>query len=98
MEKKCYVYVLQSELTGRIYIGQTSELAKRIAQHNDPTNKLTKYTKINKGPWRLIYHETWNSRAKAKMREDALKSGQGRQWLKEKILMSVVQKESSMVE
>ncbi|MFQ5956238.1 MAG: GIY-YIG nuclease family protein [Candidatus Brocadiales bacterium] len=61
-----YVYVLQSKSTGKIYIGQTSELTKRVAQHNDSTNKLTKYTKINDGPWRLIYHETWRSRTEAK--------------------------------
>ncbi|MBX3178125.1 MAG: GIY-YIG nuclease family protein [Candidatus Hydrogenedentes bacterium] len=39
-----YVYVLRSESTGKIYIGQTSHLEKRLAQHNDPDYTFTMYT------------------------------------------------------
>ena len=86
MEKEYYIYVLQSETTGKVYIGQTSELAKRIAQHNDPENKLTKYTKRNRGPWHLVHQEVYKSRLEARNRERVLKSGKGRQWLRDVIL------------
>ncbi|NLA41614.1 MAG: GIY-YIG nuclease family protein [Smithella sp.] len=33
-----YVYILQSETSGRYYIGQTDSLDRRLAEHNDPTS------------------------------------------------------------
>ncbi len=45
-----YVYVLRSVSTGKIYIGQTNHLLRRVEQHNDPNCTLTRYTKRNKGP------------------------------------------------
>jgi predicted GIY-YIG superfamily endonuclease len=34
-----FVYVLKNP-DGRIYIGQTADLAFRLQQHNDPANKI----------------------------------------------------------
>ena len=45
------VYVLQSETTGEIYIGQTHDLATRLAQHNDPEHDFTLHTKRRRAPW-----------------------------------------------
>ncbi len=39
-----WVYVLRSEATGEIYIGQTHDLDMRLAQHNDPDHDLTLHT------------------------------------------------------
>ena len=50
-----WVYILQSQSTGRYYCGQTRDLLVRLAQHNDPTNDLAKTTKRSKGPWKLIW-------------------------------------------
>jgi predicted GIY-YIG superfamily endonuclease len=37
-----WVYILQSQSTGRCYCGQTCDLPVRLAQHNDPTNDFSK--------------------------------------------------------
>jgi putative endonuclease len=77
-----YVYVIKSQSTGKTYIGQTADLQKRLASHNDPNNHLTLHTKRNKGPWILIYSEEYPTRSGAVLRERFLKSGQGREYLK----------------
>ncbi|MDP2807392.1 MAG: GIY-YIG nuclease family protein [bacterium] len=81
-----YVYVLRSQASGKTYIGQTSDLDKRLAFHNDPTNKLTLHTKRNAGPWVLVYSEEYASRSEAMAREKFLKSGMGRAYIKTKLV------------
>jgi len=78
----CYVYVIKSESSNKIYIGQTADIDKRLKQHNDPYNNYSKYTKQNKGPWKLIYKEEVASRSEALGREKFLKSGKGREFIK----------------
>ena len=74
-----YVYVIKSENSDKTYIGQTSDLEKRLRQHNDLGNNFSKYTKRNKGPWKLIYKEEVSTRSEALRREKFLKSGKGRE-------------------
>jgi putative endonuclease len=81
-----FVYVLKSTSSGKIYIGQTSDLQKRISQHNDPSCRLTLHTKRNPGPWCLAHSEEFCTRGEAMAREKALKSGQGRAWIHGAIL------------
>ncbi len=50
-----WVYVLRSQSTGRFYCGQTSDLEKRVAQHNDPNHTFTRTTKVFDGPWLLVW-------------------------------------------
>lgn len=78
-----FAYVIQSEYSGKIYIGQTDNLEFRLRRHNGtfPSNKRS-YTRINKGSWKLVYHETFNSRKEARVREKYLKSHRGRDWLR----------------
>jgi putative endonuclease len=78
---KYHVYVLQNP-DGKLYIGQTDDLERRCRQHNDPAHTLTRTTKRFRGPWKLVYSEELSSRSTAIIRERALKSGQGRAWLK----------------
>jgi len=73
-----HVYILESEITGRHYVGHTSDLAQRLGQHN---NGITKSTK-NRGPWKLILQEDFPTRADAMRSERFLKTGQGREELK----------------
>ena len=80
-----FVYVLESESTGRRYIGQTDDLARRVAEHNDPAHNTHKYTTKHLGPWKLVHQEVFDSRSEATRRERALKSGQGRQWLDQEL-------------
>ena len=76
------VYIIKSESSNKIYIGQASDIDKRLKQHNDPNNNYSKYTKQNKGPWKLIYKEEVASRSEALKRERFLKSGKGREFIK----------------
>jgi putative endonuclease len=73
-----HTYVLQSEATGRLYVGYGSDLVQRLGQHN---NGITKSTK-NRGPWKLVHQESFGTRSEAMRRERFLKSGQGREELK----------------
>ncbi|MBT4120953.1 MAG: GIY-YIG nuclease family protein [Candidatus Magasanikbacteria bacterium] len=82
-----HTYVLKND-TDSIYIGQTSNLDKRIDRHNDKLpNKTTSYTHKNKkGAWILIHKETFKSRSEAIKREKELKSYNGRKWIKNSFL------------
>lgn len=77
------VYVIQSESSGKIYIGQTNDLASRIRRHNQELpSKKGSYTKLNKGSWKLIYSENCKTREDAIKREKQLKSAKGREFIK----------------
>ncbi|NDV63625.1 GIY-YIG nuclease family protein [Puniceicoccales bacterium CK1056] len=69
-----FVYVLENQ-KGRLYIGQTDNLERRLSQHNSPEGKnhLGKYTHKN-GPWHLLGFEEFPSRSMAMIREGELKS------------------------
>jgi len=75
-----YVYVIKSLVHDTRYIGSTSNVVKRITEHN---NGKCRYTSGRK-PWGLIYQEEYKTRSEAMKREKFLKSGQGRKWLDEK--------------
>ena len=76
------VYVLRSESTGQTYVGQTSDLHARVAEHNDSCCQLTRHTKRRLGPWEVLYSEQCPTRAVAIKREKQLKSGAGRRLIK----------------
>ncbi len=75
-----YVYVLQNK-QGKLYTGATSDIQKRILEHNSGKNKSTKYG----GPWKLIYCEICIIRKDAFAREKYLKSGMGKRYLKNRL-------------
>ncbi len=77
-----FVYILVSETNGATYVGQTSDLVRRLLQHNDPACRLTLHTKRHPGPWRFVHSERYETRAEAMRREMELKSGKGRDWIK----------------
>jgi len=76
-----YTYVLYSAKVNKIYIGQSSNLEKRLWEHN---NGLSKYTK-RYIPWEIIYKETFESRTEAMKREKELKTQKGREFVWELI-------------
>lgn len=78
-----YVYVIKNKKTDKIYIGQSSDLERRLKRHNGYLkNKSTSYTSKNMGEWQLVYKEEYNTREQAMKREKQLKSYQGRQYIK----------------
>ena len=76
----CYVYVLYSLSYKVYYVGSSEDVEKRVINHN---LGMASYTK-GRRPWKLVYTEEYNSRSEAVRREKFLKSGQGRELLKQK--------------
>ena len=73
-----YVYVLHSEKDKGLYIGCTKDLKRRFSEHNEGRSKSTK----NRAPFTLIYYEAFILNSDARIREQYLKSGYGREQLK----------------
>ncbi|MFA5084225.1 MAG: GIY-YIG nuclease family protein [Candidatus Paceibacterota bacterium] len=64
-----FLYILKSLKDGNLYIGYTSNLRKRIEEHNSGKSKATNPRK----PFKLIYYEAYISEKDAKHREYSLK-------------------------
>jgi putative endonuclease len=78
---KYFVYVLKSDIDGRLYKGHTLDLDKRLIEHNSGKTKSTKgYI-----PWRLVYFETFPTREESIVREKYFKTGSGREFLSKKL-------------
>ena len=67
------VYVLISTKTGKHYTGCTSNIKRRLEEHNRNKTRSLK----NKGPFELIYQENYNSLSEARKREFEIKSYKG---------------------
>ena len=80
-----WVYAIQSEVDGTVYIGQTNDLIGRLRQHNARGTNRVRYTKRHLGGWRLVHAERVASRTAAMARERFLKSGRGRAWLRDRL-------------
>jgi putative endonuclease len=64
-----FVYILKSKKDGRLYIGCTNNLKKRIKEHNLGLVRSTK----SRRPFQLIYFEGYRSKQDAFIREHNLK-------------------------
>ena len=73
------VYALQSESRNYIYVGMTTDLETRLTHHNNGYNKTTKAYR----PFILIYTREFSTRTEARNHEKYLKSGSGKEFLKE---------------
>ena len=69
-----YVYILSSLRNGKLYVGHTEDLERRLAQHNQGQGGT--FTK-QQGPWELVYSEEQVDRSAAMSREWYLKSVKG---------------------
>ncbi len=72
------VYALKSEKDGRIYVGFTQDINRRLKEHNSGKTKSTK----GWAPWFVIFTEEVETREEARAREIYLKSGVGKEYLK----------------
>ena len=66
---KAFVYLLRSMKNNRHYIGWTTDIKRRLDEHNSGKSYHTK----TRGSWKLMGYETYNSSEEAKKREYALK-------------------------
>ena len=72
-----YVYVLESLKDGKRYIGYTSDLRRRIEEHQ----KGKSYSTRPRLPMKLIYFEACTNKEDAERREGYLKTTGGRKFL-----------------
>jgi predicted GIY-YIG superfamily endonuclease len=63
-------YILQSERSGKFYIGCAGRPLARLAEHNRGQTASTR----GRGPWTLEYQEAFPTLAEARHREQQLKS------------------------
>ncbi len=76
------VYVLENQNDRSFYIGFTTNLQRRISEHQRGSGGRT--TALKEG-WRLIYFEGYLDKRDALGREKFLKGGSGRKYLKKQL-------------
>ena len=72
-----FVYILHSQRDQGLYIGCTSDLKRRLFQHQLGEARAT----ASRRPLRLIYYEAYILEEDAMGRERFLKSGSGRRFI-----------------
>jgi putative endonuclease len=86
-----YVYILKSKKCDDLYIGFTSDLKKRLLEHNNGDTPSTK----TKRPYKLIYYEAYPAESDARRRESMLKlRGQARYHLLSRLKDTLKQNEN----
>lgn len=78
-----WIYILEDQKDRSWYIGYTSNLKKRFAEH---VNKQGGKTTSKKDALELIYCEGYLHIQDAKGRERFLKSGSGRKFIKKQLI------------
>ena len=73
-----YVYVLESIKLGKLYTGLTTDLRRRIKEHNEKKSIATK----SGCPWRIVYYEAHLNKDDAVRRERYFKTSQGKRTLR----------------
>ncbi len=76
-----YTYILESVKNKDLYIGYTSDLKKRLEEHNSGKSTSTKRYM----PWRLIYYEACLLQEDALRRENYFKTSQGRRMFRKRL-------------
>jgi len=72
------VYVLRSKVAKKSYVGVTSDLERRLKEHNDGKSFYTRRYM----PWEIIYTEEFQEEQEAVKREKYFKAGSGRRFMK----------------
>jgi len=78
-----FVYAIQSRVKDWIYVGISSDIERRLSEHNHGHNKSTKPYR----PYRLIFQEEQADRPSAREREKYLKSTSGKRWLRKNFVI-----------
>jgi len=81
-----YVYILKSERDGRLYVGSTDDLKRRLREHDAGQCQSTRHRR----PLHLEAYVAVRQEAAARSLETYLKSGSGIATLRKRILTSEV--------
>lgn len=76
-----YLYVLQSQKDFNFYTGTTSDLKRRLKEHNFGKN----FSTAPRRPFKLIYYEAYLLKADAEGREKYLKTSMGRRVIRKQL-------------
>ncbi|OGC96225.1 hypothetical protein A3H89_03020 [Candidatus Amesbacteria bacterium RIFCSPLOWO2_02_FULL_48_11] len=76
-----YLYILQSQKDGDFYTGTTSDLKRRLKEHNAGNN----FSTAPRRPFRLIYYEAYLLKQDAESREKYLKTSMGRRIIRKQL-------------
>jgi len=79
--KMYYVYVLKSLKDMAWYTGYTDDLRKRFNKHNKGLIASTRHRR----PFQIIYYEACLNQQDATAREEFLKTGMGKRYLKNRL-------------
>lgn len=66
-------YILQSEKTGKYYVGSSGNIKQRLSEHNRGKTRSTK----SGIPWKMVLVEEYETRVDAVRRERQIKSYKG---------------------
>ena len=64
-----FLYILQSETSGKFYVGSTNDLERRLSEHARGHTPSTR----GRGPWKLAYKEEHATLLEARRRETEIK-------------------------
>jgi putative endonuclease len=78
MENSFFVYALVSQFDGRIYVGMSQDVDRRLGEHNAGKVKSTK----GFAPWMLFFVELAGNTQQARSRERYYKAASGKKKLK----------------
>lgn len=81
MEINFIVYVLKSKIDGNFYVGYTTNLKRRLFEHNSGIVDSTK----NRKPLEVMYYEVCYNKDDALHREKYLKTSYGKKYLKSRL-------------
>ena len=79
-----WVYILENP-QGKLYIGHTDDLERRLTEHNSDEKVGTKYTHKN-SPWKLAWSQPHPNRSSAVRRERKIKAMKSARWIREHLL------------
>ena len=68
-----YTYILRGDADGRYYVGATSDIKRRLNEHNSATVQSTRLFM----PWKIVWYCAFREKEKALAFEKYLKSGSG---------------------
>ena len=77
-----FIYALNNEVNSEIYVGITSEIERRLREHNSGKSRYTKAYR----PWYLFYSEASEDYTSARKREKYFKTTTGRRELRKKLM------------
>jgi putative endonuclease len=81
MRNEYITYVLQSKIDNNFYVGYTTNLNKRLTEHNSGKVQSTN----SRRPLKVIYYEVCFNQTDALHREKYLKSSYGKRYIKNRL-------------